>query len=99
MRIRTFGRAQELSTRTGRKIVDIIHVIEYLWKAGRAFHPKSGPELEKWVQYRLLKILEGKARRPLADYLEDGIYDSVDLLASQKNWYNILCVMLEHNAT
>jgi hypothetical protein len=42
-------------------IVDIIHVIEYLWKAGRAFHPKSGPELEKWVQYRILKILEGKA--------------------------------------
>jgi len=42
-------------------IVDIIHVIEYLWKAGRAFYPNSGPELEKWVQYRLLKILEGKA--------------------------------------
>lgn len=42
-------------------IVDIIHVIEYLWKAGRAFHPKSGPKLEEWVQYRLLKILEGKA--------------------------------------
>jgi len=42
-------------------IVDIIHVIEYLWKAGRVFYPKSGPELEKWVQYRLLKILEGKA--------------------------------------
>ena len=42
-------------------IVDIIHVIEYLWKAGRAFHPKTGPELEKLVQYRLLKILEGKA--------------------------------------
>ena len=42
-------------------IVDIIHVIEYLWKAGRAFHPQSGPELEKWVQHRLLKILEGKA--------------------------------------
>lgn len=42
-------------------IVDIIHVIEYLWEAGRAFHPKSGPELEKWVQHRLKKILEGKA--------------------------------------
>ncbi len=42
-------------------IVDIIHVIEYLWKAGRAFHPKSGTELEKWVHYRLRKILEGKA--------------------------------------
>jgi len=42
-------------------IVDIIHVIEYLWKAGRAFHPESGPELEKWVRHRLSGILEGKA--------------------------------------
>ncbi|MCP4195799.1 MAG: hypothetical protein GY762_01490, partial [Proteobacteria bacterium] len=42
-------------------IVDIIHVIEYLWKAGRAFHPKSGPELEKWVRHRLLGVLRGKA--------------------------------------
>lgn len=42
-------------------IVDIIHVIEYLWEAGRAFHPKSGPKLESWVQHRIKKILEGKA--------------------------------------
>ncbi len=42
-------------------IVDIIHVTEYLWDAGRVFHPESGPELEKWVQHRLKKILEGKA--------------------------------------
>ena len=42
-------------------IVDIIHVIEYLWKAGRVFHPESGPELEQWVEHRLRKILQGKA--------------------------------------
>jgi hypothetical protein len=42
-------------------IVDIIHVIEYLWSAGRAFHPKSGPELESWVQHRILEVLRGKA--------------------------------------
>jgi len=42
-------------------IVDIIHVIEYLWGAGRAFHPESGPELEKWVRVRVLEILRGKA--------------------------------------
>jgi hypothetical protein len=42
-------------------IVDIIHVTEYLWEAGRAFHPESGPELEKWVQHRLLNIFHGKA--------------------------------------
>jgi hypothetical protein len=42
-------------------IVDIIHVTEYLWKAGRVFHPKSGPELEGWVRHRLLAVLNGKA--------------------------------------
>ena len=42
-------------------VVDIIHVIEYLWKAGRVFYPKSGPKLEEWVQHRIGKILQGKA--------------------------------------
>ena len=42
-------------------VVDIIHVIEYLWSAGRVFHPQSGPELEDWVRHRLLEILRGKA--------------------------------------
>lgn len=42
-------------------VCDIVHVIEYLWAAGRAFHPESGPELEGWVRHRLLGILQGKA--------------------------------------
>jgi len=42
-------------------IVDVIHVIEYLWDAGRAFHPAPGPELESWIEHRLLEILRGKA--------------------------------------
>jgi len=42
-------------------IVDLVHVIEYLWDAARVFHPASGPELENWVRYRLLEILRGKA--------------------------------------
>jgi exonuclease VII small subunit len=42
-------------------IVDVIHVIEYLWDAGRVFHPEAGLELESWVQHRLLEILRGKA--------------------------------------
>jgi hypothetical protein len=41
-------------------VVDVIHVIEYLWDAGRAFYPAVGPELENWVQQRLLEILRGK---------------------------------------
>jgi hypothetical protein len=42
-------------------IVDVIHVIEYLWDAGRAFHPEAGAELENWVRLRLLEILRGNA--------------------------------------
>ena len=42
-------------------IVDLIHVIEYLWDAGRAFYPQAGSELESWVRVRLLEILRGKA--------------------------------------
>jgi hypothetical protein len=41
-------------------IVDVIHVIEYLWDAGRAFHPEASSELENWVRVRLLEILRGK---------------------------------------
>ena len=41
-------------------IVDVIHVIEYLWDAGRVFYP-SGWELEDWVRLRLVEILRGNA--------------------------------------
>lgn len=42
-------------------VVDIMHVIEYLWDAGRVFHPQGGQELEDWVSHRLGEILKGKA--------------------------------------
>jgi len=35
-------------------IVDLMHVIEYLWDAARAFHPEPGSEVENWVRHRLL---------------------------------------------
>jgi len=42
-------------------ILDIIHVIEYLWKAARVFYDESSKEGEKWVSKRLLEILKGNA--------------------------------------
>lgn len=42
-------------------ILDIIHVIEYLWKAVRVFYEEGNKASEKWVSKRLLKILQGKA--------------------------------------
>lgn len=41
-------------------IVDWIHVTGYIWGAGRAFHGEGTPELESWVQQRLLELLRGK---------------------------------------
>ena len=42
-------------------ILDVIHVLEYLWKAAMAFNAESSPEAEAWVNERFLQILRGKA--------------------------------------
>lgn len=41
-------------------ILDIIHALEYLWKASHAFHPAGGEEARLWVRQRLLRILHGE---------------------------------------
>lgn len=55
-------------------ILDIYHVSEYLWKAGKAFHPESGTKQEAWVGQRLLQVLRGKA-----GYVAGGIRRSATL--------------------
>jgi len=42
-------------------ILDVIHVIEYLWKAAYCFHADGSAEAEEWVKERILRILEGKS--------------------------------------
>ena len=42
-------------------VLDIIHVVEYLWKAAYVFHAQATPEAEQWVSERLLQILNGRA--------------------------------------
>lgn len=42
-------------------IIDIIHVIEYVWKASSVFYAEDNIERECWVNKKILKILEGKA--------------------------------------
>ncbi len=41
-------------------VLDVIHVIEYLWKAARVFHADVDPAGEAWVDERLLRVLQGK---------------------------------------
>ena len=43
-------------------VLDIIHVIEYLWIAARLFHEdESSTECERWVEDKLEKILNSQA--------------------------------------
>ena len=47
-------------------VLDIIHVVEYVWKAGHVFHREGSPELAHWAWTRVRSILEGKARQVAA---------------------------------
>ncbi len=42
-------------------VIDIIHVLEYVWKAGLALHGEGTTACEKWVLERMQRILAGKA--------------------------------------
>jgi len=44
-------------------VVDLIHVIEYLWKAAYAFHEDGSKEAEQWVQQRLMWLLQGETAK------------------------------------
>jgi hypothetical protein len=42
-------------------VLDVIHVLEYVWKAGIALHGEGAPETQRWVSQRLLEILRGNS--------------------------------------
>jgi hypothetical protein len=44
-------------------VVDLIHVLEYLWKAAYAFHQDGSKDAEHWVQQRLMWLLQGEAAK------------------------------------
>ena len=53
---------RRLATKHGVKvtiILDVVHVLEYLWKAAYVFHPEASTAAEAWVTERLLRILRG----------------------------------------
>jgi hypothetical protein len=42
-------------------ILDLMHVLSYLWKAAHVFFHEGSKESEQWVSERLLKLLSGEA--------------------------------------
>lgn len=47
-------------------VVDLVHVLEYLWAAAWCFFAEGHPEAEAWVRQRALAILEGNATQVAA---------------------------------
>jgi hypothetical protein len=42
-------------------LIDLIHVLEYLWRAGWALHEPRDPAIETWTLTQVLDILHGRA--------------------------------------
>ena len=42
-------------------VIDVIHVIEYLWSAGWCFFEEGDPAAERWVHQKARQVLDGKA--------------------------------------
>jgi hypothetical protein len=42
-------------------VLDLIHVIEYLWRASYVFNQRESHQAEQWVSERLLEILRGNS--------------------------------------
>lgn len=47
-------------------ILDVIHVLEYLWRASYCFHKEGSPEAATWVHKRLVMLLSGTAASNVA---------------------------------
>jgi len=55
-------------------VLDVIHVLEYVWKASYCFHPDGSKEAESWVEQRLIGLLDGQS----AGYLAKSMRRSAD---------------------
>ena len=48
-------------------VIDLIHVLEYIWKAAWCLHPAADPAAEDWVAVKALAVLAGDSARAAAD--------------------------------
>jgi hypothetical protein len=62
-------------------VLDIIHALEYLWKAAYCFHADGTKEAEAWVTQRLTALLEGKVSNVVAGITRSATLQGLDALA------------------
>ncbi|MGA8163520.1 MAG: ISKra4 family transposase [Waddliaceae bacterium] len=51
-------------------IIDIYHVMEYLWKGAHVFYREGSPEAASWITDKLNKLLLGKVKEVIAEFKE-----------------------------
>ena len=64
-------------------IIDIIHVLEYLWGAAWSLHEAGDPAAEDWVAARALAVLAGDSDRAAQEIAADA--GAAGLAGSQRN--------------
>jgi hypothetical protein len=62
--------------------IDLIHVLEYLWKAAWSLHPAADPAAEDWVAVKALAILAGDSARVAAEITAEA--ETAGLNAAQQ---------------
>ena len=60
-------------------LIDLIHVIEYLWKAGWAFHDPRDPAIEKWAAARALEVASDVRRLGVTLLLANSTWTHLDV--------------------
>ena len=55
-------------------LVDLIHVLEYLWKAAWCFHADGDPRAEAWVATHAISILSGHAAQAIAAIDQQAVH-------------------------
>ena len=64
-------------------IIDIIHVLEYIWGAAWSLHAAGDPAAEDWVAARALAVLAGDSERAAAGITAEA--DAASLDASRRS--------------
>ena len=64
-------------------VIDIIHLLEYLWGAAWSIHPAGDPAAEDWVAARALTLLAGGSDRAAAEITAGA--DAAGLDASRRS--------------
>jgi hypothetical protein len=63
-------------------VIDLIHVLEYIWKAAWSLHAAGDPAAEDWVAVKALAVLAGDSTRAAAEIIAEA--DAAGLAGAQR---------------